>query len=201
MIDCELIQDINISPDETLAIQKFQIIDEINIHPNNNRGQSSILPIRASSSLSVINTFVFHCKCFKVLIVDDDPMCVNYVKNVVKAKTTKIETASDGLKAFEKVKELIKSNCLICRKNNDDKIKLILFMDIHMPIMDGIESAKLINTFINSYRILVVCRIYFISGNIDTQYSNLIASLPICKGSFNKPIKKAELLEILSNDI
>lgn len=157
--------------------------------------QKFIKPYLKKSNKSINNfKHLTDCSCFKVLIVDDDSMCINYVKNVVKTVTNKIQVATDGLKAFERVQELAKRNteCADCEDN-----KLMILMDIHMPIMNGIESAKLISTFLDANKDKIQYKILFISGNVDSQYLNLIKSMSHCIGHCSKPIKKLDLLNLL----
>lgn len=182
-----------------------QISNELQIQNNNsncNQGSDITLDLKKQSLFSLnrasnisLNKFNLVCKCFNILIVDDDSMCINYVENVVKTLTTKIQVATDGLKAFEKVQELIKikAACISCQTSDT----LIIFMDIHMPIMDGLESAKLINSLIFSTNNKIDCKIFFISGNVDSQYIDIINSIQNCIGQSNKPIKKSNLISLL----
>ena len=63
----------------------------------------------------------------RILVVDDEEELSNSIKKLLTIKNYNVTTASDGIKAIEKIKS--------------EKFDLIL-MDIRMPNMDGIESVK-----------------------------------------------------------
>lgn len=137
------------------------------------------------------------CDCFNLLIVDDDNLCINYLKNVLKfSKNLKIETANDGKQGVEKIKTLIDNNCTWCTNRQRN---IMIFMDIHMPILNGIEAAKEIEKLISNKKYIINCKIIFVSGNVDSQYYELINNIKICKGYYNKPIKKKDIMIILEN--
>lgn len=134
------------------------------------------------------------CNCCNVLIVDDDALCINYLSAIVKSYTQKAKTATNGQIAYDIVKEILSKNCKTCSKQ-----ELIVFMDIHMPIMNGMESAKKIDELIKVSADSRKCKLYFISGNVDSQFSGLLNNLSICGGFYSKPIKKKQISDILSN--
>ena len=113
---------------------------------------------------------------------------------MVKQKYSKYDCASNGKEAFEKVKHLLSLECNIC------KIKtLTILMDIYMPIMDGIESAKLIDQIFQDDIIKTKWKVklYFITGNTDSQYMLHVNQISVCAGYYNKPISKRDLLSII----
>lgn len=67
----------------------------------------------------------------KVLVVDDNALNIRLVANTLKELDVSIVFATNGLKAIDIV--------------NQDDIDLIL-MDINMPELDGLETAKRLNT-------------------------------------------------------
>jgi len=130
------------------------------------------------------------CDCFRILIVDDDYLCVNYLKNVIKGIEPKYDIAYDGYEALEKVKSLSNKECKVCSK------KLLIFMDIQMPILNGIKSAKLIDSHLEKAHLLD-CKLYFLSANIESQFIKEIQDISVYRGFFNKPIKKADILKVI----
>jgi CheY-like chemotaxis protein len=68
----------------------------------------------------------------RVLVVDDEADFRNLMTFWLESKGYKVITASDGKAAVELVKE----------KKAD-----IVFMDLRMPIMDGVDALKIIRTF------------------------------------------------------
>lgn len=165
------------------------MLEELDIFSKKVKSENSNSKIPQSISSEEIS-----CECFKILIVDDDRMCVNYTYNVLKTVTSKIITASDGKEAFDLVKSMCDVDCKICRIR-----KVLILMDIHMPIMNGIESAKLINNYVMNRTEKLDVKIYFISGNSESQYFDILKSIPICIGHANKPIKKKEVIKIVSD--
>lgn len=71
-----------------------------------------------------------------VLIAEDDPSNINYISAVMNSKKIDFEIARDGREAVSQI------------KNNPNKYNLI-FMDIGMPEMSGIEATKRIREFSN----------------------------------------------------
>lgn len=63
----------------------------------------------------------------KILIVDDEPFILKSLSFVLMKEGFKIETATNGLEAMEKIK-----------KNKPD----IVFLDIMMPKMNGMEVCQ-----------------------------------------------------------
>ncbi|MCF7832018.1 MAG: response regulator [Candidatus Marinimicrobia bacterium] len=72
-------------------------------------------------------------KEIKILIVEDDRISFEYLKEILKEEGAKILLAKTGIEAV-----------LIC--NEDPDIDLV-FMDIKMPEMDGREATKRIKVF------------------------------------------------------
>lgn len=144
--------------------------------------------------MAMISPIKSECTCVKVLIVDDELMIVSYLKQLC-SKVCKVDTASNGLEAVKKVEILSMFNkCMLCVVRN-----LIIFMDINMPVLDGIEAAKRINTICRYSDI--DARLYFISGNSDSQYVNLIKNISICDGFYSKPINKKDVNNIIKKII
>jgi len=68
----------------------------------------------------------------KLLIVDDSPLNHRIVALSLRGKFKAIDSAYNGLDAFEKFKQ-----------NRYD----VILMDVHMPVMNGFESAALIRLY------------------------------------------------------
>ncbi len=80
-------------------------------------------------------------KGIKVLVVDDQGDFRQLMSFWLKSKGYSVITASDGKAAIQQVKE-----------NAPD----ILFLDLHMPVMDGIETLKKIREFNKELPVIVI---------------------------------------------
>lgn len=77
----------------------------------------------------------------KVLVVDDSPADLTFIRTILSDIGCVVITASNGRDAFEKAK---------IEKPN------IIFLDIVMPDMDGYEACRLLSEDINTKAIPVV---------------------------------------------
>jgi len=82
------------------------------------------------------------------LIVDDNKINIAILKKILAGINIKVDTALNGKEAVDKVKE-----------NNYN----IVFMDIHMPEMDGFEATQIIRSF-NSH-----LKIFGLSANVTSE--------------------------------
>lgn len=73
-----------------------------------------------------------HGPPLKILLVDDTAVNLSLATKLLKRRGHDITAVEDGLQAFEAFKE-----------NNFD----VVLMDIHMPVMDGLESTSKIREF------------------------------------------------------
>lgn len=83
----------------------------------------------------------------RILVVEDDTIIVKFVKEVLEQEGFEVETAGDGLKGLEKIKE-----------NNYD----VIISNQNMPLMKGNElywEVKKLSPALSR-------RIIFISGNM-----------------------------------
>lgn len=117
----------------------------------------------------------------KILIVDDEEVNTQLAVLIFKNMGIKtITTAENGKEAFE-----------ICKNQNFD----IVFMDIRMPLMNGVEATKQIKQIKNMY---IVALTTFSIDDLKREYgdTNFDAYIqkPIKKESFQKV-----LLERVSN--
>ncbi|MCL3782432.1 response regulator [Prolixibacteraceae bacterium JC049] len=118
----------------------------------------------------------------RVLVVDDNPINLKIVQFNLKQLDVECDFAANGLEAVDRYKEF--------------KYPLI-FMDIQMPIMDGISASKEIRKFelendIESLTIIVALTANTFDDNID-EYKEAGMNTFIAK-----PINEDALKEILS---
>lgn len=77
----------------------------------------------------------------KILIVEDEPMSVLLIQQILKSYQFELIVATNGFDAIEKF------------KNND--ISLVI-MDLYMPEMDGFEASKRIKQISKDTPIIVI---------------------------------------------
>ncbi len=115
---------------------------------------------------------------YKVIVVDDEPASVNYIKNIIDKKNMEFEvvdTAVNGEEALRKIKKHIPD---------------VVISDIRMPILDGLGLVeKASKEFSRTYFIIV-------SGYQEFEYAKKAIKYGVCEYLL-KPIKPAKLVETL----
>ena len=146
-------------------------------------------------SCKLINKYVnefTECDCKDILLVDDDEFICKTFKNILKKFKLNADCAENGKECLKMIKEKIKKNCK-CVKN---KYKII-FMDITMPIMDGIEAAKNIQKMIDNKEIYDNIKIIFISAHANLDLSTTISGIKCAVDYYAKPISADKYKHIL----
>lgn len=85
-----------------------------------------------------------HCRCPKILIVDDDVLCANRLESFMDRLEISYETAFNGKQAYDLLTERENSRCGESCKNFS-----LVFLDTEMPIMDGYDTATQIKEAMN----------------------------------------------------
>jgi CheY-like chemotaxis protein len=80
-------------------------------------------------------------KKIKILLVDDEPDFTNQMAFWLKGKGYTVSVASDGERAIKVIKE-----------DAPD----IVFMDLNMPVMDGVQAVKKIREFNKDIPLIVI---------------------------------------------
>ena len=163
-------------PEISENVQKEQ---RINIHP--------------SSKLNHVYANEFTaCDCNDILLVDDDEFICKTFKNILKKFNLKADTAENGKECLKLIQEKIEKDCK-CDKN---KYKII-FMDITMPVMDGIEAAKNIQQMIDEKKIYDSLKIIFISAHANLDLSSTISGIKCAVDYHAKPISADKYKHLL----
>ena len=94
------------------------------------------------------------------------------------------DAAYNGEECINLINEKLKSKC----KCNQLYYKII-FLDIVMPIMDGIKAANEIQNMIDKKILSEETKIVFISGNInDSKLKNSLLEIDCVKECLQKPV-------------
>ncbi|MCB4809614.1 response regulator [Tamlana sp. 62-3] len=139
----------------------FPIISE-----HSEKSTESITKSSSNSNLCDLN----------VLIVDDNNLNIIVLKKFLESYSIKADIANNGLKAVETFKQ---------NRNYD-----LIFMDIHMPIMDGWEASKEIR------KIDKDVIIFGLSANVTTQAIDLALENGM-NNYLSKPFKKEHIVKLL----
>ena len=86
------------------------------------------------------------CECAKVLLVDDEPFNLMVFSAYLKGLNIKVDKAVNGQLALDMVTKRAEE-CEVC------KGYAAIFMDINMPVMDGVESTTRITELIKQKKI------------------------------------------------
>ena len=124
------------------------------------------------------------CNCSDILIVDDEKFNVMASQRMIKNIGYQTDAAYNGEECINLIKEKQKLNCK-CNKNH---YKLIL-LDIVMPVLDGISTAKKVQEMITNKEIDDNIKIIFVSGNIDgEELKNSLLQIECVKECLQKPV-------------
>ena len=128
------------------------------------------------------------CDCTDLLVVDDEEFNVMASQRMLKNLGYLSDKAYNGEECIKLIKEKKENTC----KCNKTYYKII-FLDIVMPIMDGIKAAKKIQEMIENKEINENIKIVFISGNIDgADLQKSLLEIGCVKECLQKPVQIAK---------
>ena len=110
----------------------------------------------------------------KILIVDDEPDIIEFIKYLLEREDYLVDTANNGTEAVLKSKSF--------------KPDLIL-MDVMMPVMDGIEACRQIKLLPESKNVFVI----FLTARSE-EYAEIAGFEAGADDYINKPVKPRVLL-------
>ena len=133
------------------------------------------------------------CNCADLLVVDDEEFNVMASQRMLKNLKYESDKAFNGEECINLIKKKKENNCK-CKKN----YYKIIFLDIVMPVMDGIKAAKKIEEMIDNKEINENTKIIFVSGNIDgADLQKSLLEIKCVKECFQKPVQIAKYQKIL----
>ncbi|HCE56561.1 MAG TPA: hypothetical protein DER09_01895 [Prolixibacteraceae bacterium] len=141
--------------------------------PVRNRTNKQKLP-EAPSNKSV----EFDSQKIKILIAEDDPIGLEYMKTILSEINCEITSASNG-------KEVV----ALFEKNQDVDI---ILMDIRMPVMDGYQATQLIRE-INRNVYIIAQTAFALAGDREK------ALEAGCSEYLTKPVNRQKLIQLIKN--
>lgn len=121
-------------------------------------------------------------KNLNILLVDDNKVNQRLAMFIFRQLKFKCDIASDGKEAFEMYQQ----------KRYD-----LIFMDIQMPVMDGLESTQLIRTFEKDSETLHRAVIVALTGSELSENKDACSEIGM-DGFIEKPIRVESLREYIS---
>ena len=113
------------------------------------------------------------CECNTVLIVDDERLIIESLKNILKKINITSDSSQDGKDCILKIQEKLKNPCC--------KYYKIILMDYLMPNMNGIEASKIILDLVNTNVIKPLSIIMITAHDSDQMHEKLSENKIITK--------------------
>ena len=134
-----------------------------------------------------------NCNCKNVLLCDDETFNLNTIKNMLKKFKIECDISSNGQECIDAIVNKKKISC-----NCDKKDYKLIFLDMMMPIMNGLEAAKKIQEMIDNKEINDDLKIIIVSAHIEENLLNELKHIKCICEEVNKPLKKCKLEELLN---
>ena len=164
--------------------------------PSSNTNKIQIKDLSAisesSEDLDIYASNVCNCNCNDVMVVDDEIFNVKTAQNVFKKIDLNTDVAYNGQECIDLIKKKKSLNCKCSRS----KYKII-FMDIMMPVLDGIAAAKEIQSMIDNKEINEIVIIFvstYSSMNLKAQVKEIVCA----KEYLAKPVPLSKYKEVLN---
>ena len=178
-----------INDNETLFLKAIQ---ESQFHIDKNKQKNHKCTSENKESSNLFDSEP-QCNCADILVVDDEEFNVMASRKMLQKLGFESDAAYNGEECINLINEKIKLNC----KCKYSFYKLIL-LDIVMPVMDGIKTAKTIQEMIDKQLLNSETKIVFISGNIDgSNIKNSLLEIKCVKECLQKPVNIGKYQKII----
>ena len=174
-----------------------QNINEISLFYNKMKsiGNEKLLNESSKDEIQTrISTSEKKCNCTNILLCDDEKFNLNAIQNMLKKYKINCDLCNNGKECIESILTKKKLACG-CKYNN---YKLI-FLDIMMPVMNGLEAAKKIQELIDKNEINHNLKIIIVSAHIEENLIKQLKNIKCVIEEVKKPLKKCKLEELLNN--
>ena len=133
------------------------------------------------------------CNCADLLVVDDEEFNIMASQKMFLKLGHLTDKAYNGQECIDLIVQKGKSNCK-CGKN----YYKIIFLDIVMPVMDGIKAAEKVQEMIDNKETNENVKIVFVSGNIDgPDLKKSLLEINCVKECLQKPVQITKYQKIL----
>jgi len=165
---------------------------EIKVHSKKNVGSDFVVCLRCEKDFNYVAPFIKRqiYEKRKALVVDDDPCNHAVMAKYLEKLGIDYEGAFDGSEAFHKY------------ASSEPGYFSFIAMDIQMPHLDGISSAKMIRDHEIREKLDTRIPMIFISGNCredERQEINDPKKMIRAEGFFRKPLKFADFQNIVKS--
>ena len=120
-----------------------------------------------------------------ILLVDDEDFNLITLQSCLKAERLLADTASNGEEGIQKIKE-----------NGNYKL---IFMDVCMPVMDGIQACRIIQELVDKKEINTKVSVLILSGHSKETVWYHMEKLSVVKRFVQKPLTRKKLKNILQD--
>ena len=120
-----------------------------------------------------------------ILLVDDEEFNLMTLQSLLKLERVLADTATNGEEAVSKVEQ-----------NRNYKL---IFMDVYMPVMDGIQACKLIEEKLKNGQVNDKLTIVIVSAHSKETVMSQVNNLTCVKKFVQKPLARKKLKSILQD--
>ena len=133
------------------------------------------------------------CNCCDVLLCDDETFNISTIKNMLKKFNIDSDISTNGRECLDAIINKKELNCKC-----DKKYYKLIFLDMMMPIMNGLETAKKIQRMIDDNEISNEIKIIIVSAHIEENLLKQLKNIKSIVEMVHKPLKKTKLNELLN---